>query len=230
MSVSEYVSYYNEFERRSFHVFERNTTKEEWAERFEFVYKCSNDYIALNKPVSDAYINYLVYKNKHLYTNDNETTSTMLWHLYENYYNKHKKQSALKFQILKIFKEKFPSIKKPACDIEHYIECCVLYESHRLKGKYYNLPFPVETNTPAPVDFQVEVPPENKCPQNSGGTWDGFTILEKKSKPSLLGIKEKKKNVKKHTLSILLTQEKEKTRKLQEILEQKGSTLNPVTN
>ena len=222
MSVTEHITYDNVFTLSWFSVPEQKTTKEEWTERFECVYNCSSDYIALNKSVSDAYIQYITYKHKHLFTDDTETTSAMMWHLHGIYYNKYKTQSALKIPIIKAYKERFPSIKKPSCDVEHYIECCEKYASHRLKGILYDLPFQVETPDPAPD-------PEDKKPCVEGGVW-WDTVKDQliKSKATGtgagagtgagVGIKEKKKNVKKHTLSILLTQEKEKTRKLQEML------------
>jgi hypothetical protein len=58
MSINEYVRYENIF-NSGFQTYQRKTTKEEWTERFEFVYRCSKDYIALSKSVDDAYVNYV---------------------------------------------------------------------------------------------------------------------------------------------------------------------------
>lgn len=226
MKPSEYVCYENSIRRNSI-ISVRKTTKEEWTERFEFVYKSSKDYIALNKTISDAHIKYITYKNKHLYTNDQETTSEKQSELYNIYYDEYKKQSDLKASILKGFKERFPNIKNPLYELEqHYLYCCEVYTSHKLKGVEYNLPFPVETDVqPIQInDFQVLVeesnPIENKLPlpQKPSASLDDLLILMQKISKAPI-IKEKKKYPKKHTLSILLTQEKEKTKKLQEILE-----------
>lgn len=224
---SDHITYYklSTSNRLWSHLPEEKTTKEEWTQRFEFVYKSSKDYMALNKAKKDAYVDYVLYNHKHLYTDEKETTSAMETHLYKIYYNKQKNQSEIKANILKAFKEKFPNIKKPASDLEHYIHCCEIYASHRLKGIEYNLPFPVEDNTPSTQEeFKLGVEESMKPVLKTLEEFVDF--FRTKSKPSLIGIKEKKKNVKKHTLSILLTQEKEKTRKLQEILEQKS----PITN
>ena len=229
MSLSDYVRYENIF-NSGFQTYQQKTTKEEWTERFEFVYKCSKDYIALGKAVSDAYINYIVYKNKHLYTDDKETNTAMRLNLYNLYYTEYKKQSDLKVLIVKAFKEQFPNINNSASELENYLNSCEVYASHRLKGIEYALPFPVETDKQEKVnDFEVGVEepiaPENKPLNNRVGTWEDIVeVMRTKSKPLI--IKEKKKYPKKHTLSILLTQEKEKTKKLQEILGQVGSTEN----
>ena len=223
MSLNEYVRYENQIIRNC----PRKTTKEEWTERFEFVYKSSKEYMALNKAESESRINYIVYTHKYFYTDDKETTSEMKSQLYKIYYDIHKKQSDLKVNLLKAFTESFPSIKTPSYHLDHYLHCCELYASHRLKGIEYNLPFPVEIDIPLSEEiFNLEVEsrtPELKTLQKPEVTLEEFIeVLRIKSNPSFIGIKEKKKNVKKHTLSILLTQEKEKTRKLQEILGQKS--------
>jgi hypothetical protein len=221
MSLSEYVRYENIF-NSGFQTYQRKTTRDEWTERFEFVYKCSKEYIALSKSVNDAYINYIVYTNKHLYTSDKETTSAMRLQLSKVYHEEYNKQYKLKVPIIKAFKERFPNINNSASELEHYLDSCNEYESHRLKGIHYNLPFPLEPDViPLPVnDFQVKVeesrPVEHKVPQKPEGKWEDLKVIRTVSKPLI--IKEKKKYPKKHTLSILLTQEKEKTRKLQEIL------------
>lgn len=224
MSLSEYVRYENIF-NSGFQTYQRKTTKEEWTERLEFVYKCSKEYIALSKVVSDYYVNYIVYKNKHLYTDDKETTSTNIFNLYMLYNNELKKLCVLKDPIIKGFKERFPNINNSASELEHYLDSCKEYASHRLKGIEYSLPFPVE-NDPTPEDFQLrieskpETKPESKPSEKSETTLEEFVeFMRLKSKP--LAIREKKTHANKHTLSILLTQEKEKTKKLQEIIAQK---------
>ena len=228
MSLSDYVRYENIF-NSGFQTYQQKTTKEEWTERFEFVYKCSKDYIALGKAVSDAYINYIIYNNKHLYT-DEKTTSVMIFNLYKLYYTEYKKQSDLKVPIVKAFKERFPNINNSASELENYLNSCEVYASHRIKGIEYALPFPIETDKPDQVsDFEVGVEepiaPENKPLNNPVVTWEDIVeVMRTKSKPFI--IKEKEKYQKTHTLSILLTQEKEKTKKLQEILGQVGSTEN----
>jgi len=231
MSLSEYVRYENVF-KCGFIRCKQKTTKEEWTERFELVFKCSKNYMALNKQVSDAYINYLIYKNKYLYTDDKETTLSIKTDLYHKYYSEYKKQFDLKIPIIKAFKEKFPNIYNPDQEVGHYLFCCELYESHRLKGIEYNLPFPVETDSPPALlnDFPLgveeskssdntEPPPENKPPSKPEGKWEDLKVVRIKSKPIVIR-EVKKPGPKKHTLSILLTQEKEKTRKLQEVLKQ----------
>ena len=218
---SDYITYNNlsRSNRLWFHLPQEKTTEEEWTQRFEFVYKSSKDYMALNKAKEDAYVDYILYNHKHLYTDAKETTSAMDTHLYKIYYNKNKNQSEIKANILKAFKEKFQNIKKPASDLEHYIHCCELYASHRLKGIVYNLPFPVETDTEKnPEDFKV-IEPENNISKVREGTWEEFMeSMRLKAKPNTL--RETKKHANKHTLSILLTQEKEKTRKLEEMFKQ----------
>jgi galactose-1-phosphate uridylyltransferase len=99
-----------------------------------------------------------------------------------------------------------------------------LYATHRLKGIEYSLPFsvvaspvPVASPVASPVENEFEVV-ANKPPSKPVGTWDDLKVVRTKSKP--LVIKEKRPHPKKHTLSILLTQEKEKTRKLQDMLKQ----------
>ena len=144
MSLSEYVRYENIF-NSGFQTYQLKTTKEEWTERFEFVYKCSRDYIALCKPVNDAYVNYIIYKNKHLYTGDKGTTSAMILQLSRIYTNEFNKQYKLKVPIVKAFKERFPSINNSASELEHYLDSCKEYDAHRLKGIEYNLPFPIES-------------------------------------------------------------------------------------
>jgi hypothetical protein len=216
MSLNEYVRYENQIIRSC----PRKTTKEEWTERLEFVYNCSKDYMNLNKIVSDTHINYMLYKNKHLYTDDKETTTEIKSHLYKIYYDEYKKQSDLKLTILKCFTERFPTIKMPASQLEYYLYCCELYASHRLKGIEYNLPFPVETDVPTEEDFKLRVEATQHNSSQPEVSLDKFVEILRTKMPSMIGIKEKKKNVKKHTLSILLTQEKQKTKKLQEILAQ----------
>jgi hypothetical protein len=218
MSLSEYVCYENSIRRFSI-LSIRKTTKEDWTERFEFVYKSSKDYISLRKKISDAHVKYMTYKNKHLYTSAQDTRCEIQSELYKIYYYEYNKQFELSGRIIKAFKERFPNIKNPTYELEHhYINCCELYESHRLKGIHYNLPFPVEAETvTVPVnEFEVAVeeskPVENKVPEKPEGKWEDLKVVRTKSKPLI--IKEKKKYPKKHTLSILLTQEKEKTRKL----------------
>lgn len=234
MSLSEYVLYENDIRNpESLRGFLRGTTKDEWTERFEFIYRRSKEYIALSKIVSDAYTKYNIYKNKHLYTDDKDTTCAMQSQLYSVYNKLTYKRFSLKFAVGKAFKERFPSIKNPSYEVEHYLYCCELHASHRLKGIEYNLPFPVETDSPPPApinDFPVgvdesnpsdnnEPPPENKPPPKPVGKWEDLKVVRTKSKP--LVIREVKKSApKKHTLSMLLTQEKEKTRKLQEMLVQ----------
>jgi len=220
MSLSEYVRYENIF-NSGFQTYQRKTTKDEWTERLEFVYKCSKEYIALSKVVSDYYVNYIVYKNKHLYTNDKETTSTIIFNLYMLYNNELKKLCELKDPIIKGFKERFPNINNSASELEHYLHSCKEYACHRLKGIEYSLPFPVENDPKTPEDFQLKI--EVKDSENtskSETTLEEFVeLMRLKSKP--LAIREKKTHANKHTLSILLTQEKEKTKKLQEIIKQK---------
>jgi len=223
MSLSEYVRYENIFNGR-FNTCQKKTTKEEWTERLEFVYKSSKEYILLSKAVSDAYINYIVYKNKHLYTDDKETTSAMRSYLYNIYYDEYKKQYDLKIPIIKAFKERFPNIYNSESELEHYLYSCEVYASHRLKGIEYSLPFPVETDAlPIQEDFQLIIEEtktsENKITQNLESNLEKFfECMRLKSTP--LAIKQKKKHANKHTLSILLTQEKEKTKKLQETIKQ----------
>jgi len=176
MSESEYVCYENLPYQKWYYLPQQKTTKEEWAERFEFVYRCSKEYIALNKPVDEAYVNYVICRHKQLYTDDKESTRAMKFQLGNIYNNQYEKQSALKALILKAFKQRFLIIKKPARDLEHYIECCKLYESHRLKGMEYNLPFLVEFDTSVLVladDFKLNInkpaedkPPEDKPPED----------------------------------------------------------------
>jgi len=225
MSLSEYVRYENIF-NSGFQTYQRKTTKDEWTERFEFVYRCSKEYIAMSKSVSDAYINYIVYKNKHLYTDDKETTSAMILQLSRLYHNKYNKQCELKIPIVKGFKERFPNINNSASELEHYLHSCEVYASHRLKGIEYNLPFPVEIDlSSTPEDFKLDVnkqmASENLVPQKPEGKWEDLKVIRSKSKPLI--IKEKKSYPKKHTLSILLTQEKKKTKKLEEMLENTNS-------
>jgi hypothetical protein len=215
MSLSDYVRYENIF-KRSFYPCQQKTTKEEWTERLEFVYKCSKDYILLSKPVNDTYVNYRLYKNKELYTDDKETTSTIRLTLYDIYYNEYKKQCNLKIPIVKAFKERFPNINNAASELDHYLYCCELYASHKLKGIEYNLPFPVDSDVPASEDHKVEPSTPENVIQKPEGKWEDLKVVRTKSKPLI--IKEKKKYPKKHTLSILLTQEKEKTKKLQQML------------
>ena len=233
MSLSEYVRYENIF-NSGFQTYQRKTTKEEWTERLEFVYKCSKEYIALSKVVSDYYVNYIVYKNKHLYTDDKETTSTNIFNLYMLYNNELKKLCVLKDPIIKGFKKRFPNINNSVSELEHYLDSCKEYASHRLKGIEYSLPFPVENDPPpTPEDFKLGVDehPESKPPENtpkSETTLEEFVeLMRLKSKP--LAIREKKTHANKHTLSILLTQEKEKTRKLEEMFKQKDLKHQPST-
>jgi hypothetical protein len=219
MSLGDYVRYENEI-KRPFRGCPRKTTKEEWTERFEFVYKSSAEYVALNKPVDDAYMNYRVYRNRNEYTSDKDTTSTMQTHLYSLYYHEMEKQESLKKTLLTAFTERFPAIKQGSVELEHYLHCCELYATHRLKGIEYSLPFsvvasPVPVASPVENEFEVVA---DKPPSKPVGTWDDLKVVRTKSKP--LVIKEKRPHPKKHTLSILLTQEKEKTRKLQDILKQ----------
>ena len=233
MSLSEYVCYENNIRRYSL-ISIRKTTKEDWTERFEFVYKSSKDYIALRKIISDAHVKYITYKNKHLYTCAQDTTCEIQSELYTIYYTEYSKQFDLSARIIKAFKERFPNIKNPTYELEHhYFHCCELYEAHRLKGINYNLPFSVDNDQPpTPEDFQIRIeeskPPESKPPESKPleskprqkveSLEELFEIMRLKAKP--LGIRERKKNANKHTLSILLTQEKEKTKKLQEIIAQ----------
>jgi hypothetical protein len=215
MSLNDYVRYENIF-RRSFRSCQQKTTREEWSKRLEFVYKSSKDYRALNKEVSDSYLNYMIYTNKELYTDDKETNSEMRLDLYDIYYKQDTKQCELKVPIVKGFKEQFPSINNPARELEHYLYCCELYDAHKLKGIEYNLPFDIETEPPPQVnEFKVKVEQVTE-PEKPEGKWEDLKVIRKTSKPLI--IKEKKKYPKKHTLSILLTQEKEKTKKLQEML------------
>ena len=215
MSLNDYVRYENIF-RRGIRTCQRKTTKEEWTKRLEYVYRCSKDYRALKKQVSDAYLNYIIYTHKELYTDDRETTSEMRLDIYDIYYKQYTKQCELKVPIVKAFKEQFPNINNPACELEHYLYCCELYEAHKLKGIEYNLPFDIETGTPPQVnEFKVKVEQITE-PEKKEGKWEDLKVIRKTSKPLI--IKEKKKYPKKHTLSILLTQEKEKTKKLQEML------------
>jgi hypothetical protein len=228
MSISEYVRYENIF-NTGFQTYQRKTTKEEWTERLEFVYKSSKDYIALSKAVSDAYVNYIVYKNKHLYTDDKETTWAMRSYLYNIYYDEYKKRYDLKIPIVKAFKERFPSINNSASELEHYLDSCEVYASHRLKGIEYNLPFPVEDDPKTPEDFQlkIEVKPSENTSKSETTLEEFVELMRLKSKP--LAIREKKTHANKHTLSILLTQEKEKTKKLQEIIKQNELKHQPST-
>jgi len=224
MSLGDYVRYENEI-KRPFRGCPRKTTKEEWTERFEFVYKSSAEYVALNKPVDDAYMNYRVYRNRNEYTSDKDTTSIMQTHLYSLYYDEMKKQEGLKKTLLKAFTERFPVIKQASVELDHYLHCCELYATHRLKGIEYSLPFsvvasPVPSPIPVPVENEFEVVAD-KPPSKPVGTWDDLKVVRTKSKPLI--IKEKRPHPKKHTLSILLTQEKEKTRKLQDMLKQASS-------
>jgi hypothetical protein len=237
MSLSEYVRYENNIRRFST-ISIRKTTKEEWTERFEFVYKCSKDYISLRKKISDAHVKYITYKNKHLYTSAQDTTYEIQSELYKIYYDEYNKQFELSARIIKAFKERFPNIKNPTYELEHhYFHCCELYEAHKLKGINYSLPFPMDNETPTtPEDFKLGIdeplspesnptqvnpaetkPPESKPPQKTE-SFEEF-LMRVKTKP--LAIRQKKTYPKKHTLSILLTQEKEKTKKLQEIITQK---------
>ena len=149
----------------------------------------------------------------------------MQTHLYSLYYHEMKKQENLKKTLLKAFSERFPTIKQASVELEHYLHCCELYATHRLKGIEYSLPFSVvavasPVASPVPVENEFEVV-ANKPPSKPVGTWDDLKVVRTKSKPLI--IKEKRPHPKKHTLSILLTQEKEKTRKLQDILKQTSS-------
>jgi hypothetical protein len=180
--------------------------------------------MSFNKKVSDAHINYMLYKNKHLYTDDKETTTEIMSYLYKIYYDEYKKQSDLKVNILKSFSERFPSIKMPCSQLEYYLYCCELYASHQLKGIEYNLPFPVETDVPTQEDFKLGVEATQHNSSQPEVSLNEFVEILRTKTPSIIGIKEKKKNVKKHTLSILLTQEKQKNRKLQDILAQTSPT------
>lgn len=232
MSLSEYVCYENKIRNpETGRSYLQKTTKEEWIDRLEFVYKRSKEYIALGKTKSDAYINYMNYNNKYLYTNDKDTKSITLSHLYSLYSEIRYKQFHLGCDIGRAFAERFqiPTIKNPGyvIELEHYLYCCELYASHRLKGMHYNLPFPLEAETVTTqvnefkVAVEVSKPVENTIPEKPEGKWEDLKVIRKISKPLI--IKEKKKYPKKHTLSILLTQEKEKTKKLQELLGQTAS-------
>jgi hypothetical protein len=74
--------------------------------------------------------------------------------------------------------------------------------------------------SPTPIENEFEVVAD-RPPSKPVGTWDDLKVVRTKSKP--LVIKETRPHLKKHTLSILLTQEKEKTRKLQDMLKQASS-------
>ena len=145
------------------------------------------------------------------------------------YKNKFKKLCELKDPIVKAFKEQFPNIYNSASELEHYLDSCIEYACHRLKGIEYSLPFPVENDVlPTPEDFKLIIDepasPESKPLQKSGTSLEEFLeyMRIKASKP--LVIRQKETYPKKHTLSILLTQEKEKTKKLQGMIQQ--STVN----
>jgi hypothetical protein len=221
MSLSEYVCYENKIRRpESLRTYLLKTTKEEWTERFEFVYKFSKEYIALSKRMSDTYVNYVIYNNKYLYTNDKETTSVIHSQLYSVYEEIRYKQFQMRFSIGKKFSERFPSIINPSYEIEHYLYCCELYASHRMKGIEYNLPFHVETDASLEdLPFHVETDEQasledfklrfdessdNDVSKKSEETWEGLKVVRTKTKAD--------------TLPILLTQDKEKTRKLEEMI------------
>ena len=240
MSLSEYVCYENKIRRpESLRTYLLKTTKEEWTERFEFVYKFSKEYIALSKRMSDTYVNYVIYNNKYLYTNDKETTSVIHSQLYSVYEQIRYKQFQMRCSIGKKFSERFPSIINPSYEIEHYLYCCELYASHRMKGIEYNLPFHVETDPQSSLDdfkliecdlpFHVETDEpasledfklrfdessENDVSKKSEETWEGLKVVRTKTK-AIVTTENKK-----HTLPILLTQDKEKTIKLEEMFKQ----------
>jgi hypothetical protein len=223
ITSKDHITYEN---RLRYYRSPRNATKAEWTERLEFVYNSTREYVAQERIEDEAHLNWFEYRNRHLYTDDMTTSSSVRSELYEKYSIVAKKRKQLKDDVIKTFTERFNNvIKLPTYELEHYLTCCEIYAFHRVKGIMYELPFVEAPFNEKPLNElheeeaiqQPALISEVKAPVVQQ-TWDDLKVNIKTRKRAFVLPTKKSHAAKKHTLSILLTQQINQNKKLEEEL------------